>query len=196
MRLTEDQIRAFVDEATSTLGDRVTVTERITERWLKDQDAITAHVAEEDVTDIRLLFEIQQTRMREATERWRAEDPEARAQVLPDLGALLRWLMDDADKARHDHAVELIRALYALHPTGGPLHVALDDLNLDDDRLPITPAYAIPGYGPRPASPDTYDRHTHHLCDEIARLLNGMTEGQRKHTVRAAHAAGPHGADQ
>jgi len=37
--MTEDEIRQFVDEATSTTGDRVTVTERITARWLADQEA-------------------------------------------------------------------------------------------------------------------------------------------------------------
>lgn len=36
----------------------------------------------------------------EATARWRAEDPEARGLTMPDLGELLRWLMDDADRAR------------------------------------------------------------------------------------------------
>lgn len=43
---------------------------------------------------------LQWKRSREAVERWRAEDPEARALVIPDLGALLQWLMDDADRAR------------------------------------------------------------------------------------------------
>lgn len=53
-----------------------------------------------ELHDLRALFALQQTRMEAATARWRAEDPEARALTLPDLGALLRWLMDDADRAR------------------------------------------------------------------------------------------------
>lgn len=53
-----------------------------------------------EVRDHRALLDLQYRRMAEATDRWRAEDPEARALVMPDLGDLLRWLMDDADKAR------------------------------------------------------------------------------------------------
>jgi hypothetical protein len=37
--MTEDQIREFVDDATSTPGDRATATEMITARWLRDQAA-------------------------------------------------------------------------------------------------------------------------------------------------------------
>lgn len=50
-----------------------------------------------EAADLRRLFEMQWERMTEATERWRAEDPEARSLIMPDLGALLRWLMDQAD---------------------------------------------------------------------------------------------------
>lgn len=53
-----------------------------------------------ELFELRQLFALQQTRMEAATARWRAEDPEGRALILPDLGALLRWLMDDADLAR------------------------------------------------------------------------------------------------
>lgn len=53
-----------------------------------------------ELADLRVLFQMQHDRMAEATQRWRAEAPEARALTLPDLGALLRWLMDDADQAR------------------------------------------------------------------------------------------------
>lgn len=37
--MTEDEIRQFVDEATSITGDQVSVTERITARWLTDREA-------------------------------------------------------------------------------------------------------------------------------------------------------------
>jgi hypothetical protein len=49
--------------------------------------------------DLRTLFDVQWTRMGEASERWRAEDPAGRALMRPDLGALLKWLMDDVDRA-------------------------------------------------------------------------------------------------
>jgi len=53
-----------------------------------------------ELDEMRALFDMQWRRMGDATDRWRAEDPAARNLVMPDLGALLRWLMDDADKAR------------------------------------------------------------------------------------------------
>jgi hypothetical protein len=55
---------------------------------------------ERENADLRALFEMQWRRMGEATDRWRAEDPEARALVMPDLGDLLQWLMGDADRLR------------------------------------------------------------------------------------------------
>ena len=44
---------------------------------------------EAEVAALRQIFDLQWTRMGDATERWRAEDPTARAQVMPDLGDLL-----------------------------------------------------------------------------------------------------------
>jgi hypothetical protein len=55
------------------------------------EDKLTAAVEERD--ELQRIFDLQQTRMREATALWRAEDPEGRALVLPDLGDLLEWLM-------------------------------------------------------------------------------------------------------
>lgn len=55
------------------------------------------HAAE--LTELRAQLQLQWKRTTEATARWRAEDPQARALVIPDLGALLQWLMDDADRA-------------------------------------------------------------------------------------------------
>lgn len=57
---------------------------------------------DDELALLRELEELQWTRMGEATARWRAEDPQARASIMPDLGELLKWLMDDADKARGD----------------------------------------------------------------------------------------------
>jgi ribonuclease HI len=39
--MTENEIRQFVNEATSITGDSVTVTEQITARWLQDREAAT-----------------------------------------------------------------------------------------------------------------------------------------------------------
>jgi hypothetical protein len=52
-----------------------------------------------EVVDMRALFDLQWRRMAEATARWRAEDPGARALVMPDLGDLLQWLMGELDRA-------------------------------------------------------------------------------------------------
>lgn len=74
---------------------------------LHEPDALTliraAEAVQEELTELRRLFELQWRRSQEATARWRAEDPQARALILPDLGILLKWLMDDADKARAEN---------------------------------------------------------------------------------------------
>jgi hypothetical protein len=74
--------------------------------------------------------------------------------------------------------IELIRELYEIYPTGGPLHAALDDWNVEYDGH-LKPLYAIPAYGPRPASPDDYDARTHEVCDEVSARLLSMTVPQR-----------------
>jgi hypothetical protein len=51
-----------------------------------------------ELEELRALFKLQWTRSREADARWQAEDPEARKNTWPDLGKLLRWLMDKADE--------------------------------------------------------------------------------------------------
>lgn len=54
----------------------------------------TDDLEREEVAELRQVFDMQWKRMGEATALWRAEDPEARALVMPDLGDLLKWLMD------------------------------------------------------------------------------------------------------
>jgi hypothetical protein len=49
------------------------------------------------VTEYEQLFELQWNRSVEADALWRAEDPEARANIRPDLGVLLTWLMERAN---------------------------------------------------------------------------------------------------
>lgn len=89
---------------------------------------------------------------------------------------------------------ELIGKLYKIHAAGGPLHVVLDDWNVDVDH--IEPCYrgwtdedldtlwhdGIPIAELDPAAPAVVERlgvSTRALCDEIATLLNGMTMAQR-----------------
>ncbi len=52
-----------------------------------------------ELDELNNLFELQWERSREASARWRAEDPEKRALTTPDLGELLKWLMAQADQA-------------------------------------------------------------------------------------------------
>lgn len=61
---------------------------------------------------------------------------------------------------------QLIRDLYVLEPTGGPLHVELDDGNVDGDV--IAPTYASPGF------PDRYSAETHRLADRIGQLMTPL----------------------
>ena len=96
--------------------------------------------------------------------------------------------------------VGLIRDLYKIHPVGGPLHVYLDDGNLGDH---IEPAYEHYGAeeldelwfrGVRiaelsvraPAVVEGLGVSMRQLCDEIAGLMNGMTESEQCAAVAAA----------
>lgn len=72
-----------------------------TESEARDQ-AIAAMGKE--LADQRAVIGLTWTRMGEASARWRAEDPAARARTMPDLGDLLAWLMADADRARNELA--------------------------------------------------------------------------------------------
>jgi hypothetical protein len=90
--------------------------------------------------------------------------------------------------------LELIRQLYAIHPTGGPLHVQLDDGNLDGE---ITPSYSgftddeldalyydgwlIAELPPEaPAVTEGLGKSTRQLCEKIAAKLNTMSPERRK----------------
>jgi hypothetical protein len=79
-------------------------------------------------------------------------------------------------------AVVLWRRLYDElgEPTGGPLHVYLDDYNLDLDV--IEPHYYEPRLGPNGDEP--YAADVPAVCDELAALLNAMTLPER-YTVMA-----------
>jgi hypothetical protein len=83
-------------------------------------------------------------------------------------------------------AVVLWRRLYddLRQPTGGPLHVELDDCNLDYDE--IVPSYSLPAMGGRPATDDGYAPEVHEVCDELAALLTRMSTPERYATLAYA----------
>lgn len=66
---------------------------------------VRATEAERENRELRSLFEIQQMRMQEATAAWRAEWPEERELIMPDLGDLLTWLMEKAGLSPFDGSV-------------------------------------------------------------------------------------------
>lgn len=99
-----------------------------------------------------------------------------------------------------ERVIELIRELYSIHPVGGPLHVELDDGNLD---CVITPSYdhytdtdldelwidgwPIADLDPgAPAVVEGLGRSMRQICDELAALLNTMTVDEREAAVDRA----------
>lgn len=93
-----------------------------------------------------------------------------------------------------DRLVKLIEQLYEIHCVGGPLHVVLDDWNVDVTVVePWYDGYSSEEldalwYGPTPiaelspqapAVVEGLGTSMRALCDEIAALLNGMTVAQR-----------------
>ena len=62
------------------------------------------------------------------------------------------------DNARVRAVQPLIAAVYALACTGGNLHIALDDNNLDDDDLQFC-SQCIDGAGVMPLNGSTFDSH-------------------------------------
>lgn len=81
---------------------------------LYDPSQAVAHVKVllTEVLDLRALFDLQWKRSREADELWRQEDPVARANVHPDLGVVLSWLMAQIklDRERANEAARLSAA--------------------------------------------------------------------------------------
>lgn len=74
-----------------------------------------------------------------------------------------------------DRFIELADRLYEEHSTGGPLHVYLDDWNLDGT---VEPFYEVL---------DSDDDETREVCDELAAILNGWTAAQRYSAVAYWH---------
>jgi len=92
-----------------------------------------------------------------------------------------------------ERAVELLRDLYRDHPTGGPLHVHVDDYNLDGTIEPYYDCYSdadldalyydgwpIADLDPgAPAVVENLGVSLRHVCDELAVLLNAMPVSDR-----------------
>lgn len=77
--------------------------------------------------------------------------------------------------ATYNRFAELHKMLDDIAPAGGPLHVVLDDWNLD--RW-IEPYPGQPYRDPYDGTVDNTEQ-VYTLCREIADLLNDMTEPQR-----------------
>ena len=97
---------AQLGETVSVTAGEWTALDDYTQIWVYGDRSVDIAFQTTDVDDelreLRHLKQLQEKRMRAATERWRAEDPEGRALRSPDLGALLEWLMEQADHARSD----------------------------------------------------------------------------------------------
>lgn len=91
----------------------------------------------ERLIDLEHLFELQQTRMTEATKAWRIET--GRTRVLPDLGVLLKWLLDrHYDQQRRIEELEDIEREF-------DNHMWAHEDEYDEDGIPD--AVEIPGTG-------------------------------------------------
>jgi hypothetical protein len=91
----------------------------------------------------------------------------------------------------------LIGELYRIHAAGGPLHVQLDDGNLDGVIEPWYSGYAaeeldalwLEGWPLAELPPECeavtsgLGRSTRQLCDEIAQILNATPEAERRGAV-------------
>lgn len=94
-------------------------------------------------------------------------------------------------------ALELTKDLYAIHAVGGPLHVAIDDCNLDGHIVPYydcyTPAeldelydggWKIADLDPlAPVVVEGLGRSMRQICDELADLLNAMPMDDRMSVI-------------
>lgn len=76
----------------------------------------------------------------------------------------------------HAELLKLITRLYQSHPTGGPLHVQLDDGNLDGDSRQWEPAYYL-----------FVDEENFsclvYVCERICELMAPLTPDEREAVV-------------
>lgn len=92
-----------------------------------------------------------------------------------------------------DDLIALIRELYRIHPTGGPLHVVLDDGNLEGRVRPYYDCFTdeeldeiyydgtrVADLDPEaPVVKEGLGSSTRELCDRIAALMNVMAVEDR-----------------
>lgn len=104
-----------------------------------------------------------------------------------------------------DDLIDLIRELYAIHPTGGPLHSVLDDGNLDGTIRPYydcftdeeldelySDGWKIADLDPQaPVVVERLGRSTRQICDQIAAIMNTMTVEDRELARTRALGYGP-----
>lgn len=118
-------------------------------------------------------------------------------------GQPVRWSPDIK------RAVELVRALYEIHAVGGPLHVVLDDWNIDGEIKPWYDGYdddeldelhdggwKLADLPPEaPVVVEGGGRSMRQLCDEIAALFNAMSIEDRASALAyiGGHAQAPAG---
>ena len=70
--------------------------------WEAMEEALRAEIAalREECDELNHLFDVQHTRMGLATTAWREAHPGNELVVLPDLGAVLEWLLAERDRLR------------------------------------------------------------------------------------------------
>ena len=79
------------------------------EATIRAEFAEALREARERGDELQALFDLQRARTVKAVALWRAESPEERALRLPDLGALIEWLMARAESAEAALASERTR---------------------------------------------------------------------------------------
>lgn len=123
---------------------------------------VRATLAEQENRELRSLFEMQQMRMQEATAAWRAEWPEERELIMPDLGDLLTWLMVKAgiapsEEVLHEEDIEDV-----------PADLAQERAMTKESEEILAAAESLGGAGLACTHPDDRGRECRH-CGTYAR---------------------------
>lgn len=160
-----ETIKTGIDKAHELVGELASGKQRWTMHipvdMQRDSDMILSSALSdaekllEEVRDLRALFDLQWKRTREADELWRREDPVARANVHPDLGDLLAWLMAQIGHARSGGFAEAVAMLR-------------DDARCERWWTSLPSDHPAYGYWQNPAR-----RHMADYLETIARPLPG-----------------------
>lgn len=108
--------------------------------------------AEQKLAEYEQLFDVQWKRMQDATELWRAEAPQERELVQPDLGALLAWLIEKAGLKEPKAAPALSLGEQPHDPANCFYHHGSPHLGPCMDAEAYTRWYWLDGPGSRPVS--------------------------------------------